>query len=1105
MVCQVDSSASSPEPEARTLVSTPARIPFASYQRAESSSWHLGPLTGKQSWSSPAFLKRKHVEANPLFDSALDPSFDEATVTDDRSKKAKLGRLSDQWRFVDRAPSPEKMADGAHEAAFIDEPSAPAESPTAALKEIRSLVAQSSQSPPYAAAVRSGVSPVLTGLLPEAQDHAPPAMAAEARESPTVSIVAPEKSAAASPLPVTLASTLPATGPLASASLAPIHLDSSQFFSQSERPYQDPYIPMEIARQVDPSGTDFTAPLAFVDWQLPSPQSLSGFFNKNTEAFPEQSQRDIAVSEVQYPVLPDANVEGIIPNFNPSTDLQASQPHGLDFGHIPTQGRAPGFALPDSRPGALSRPEAEPLAESDIVSTSSSFIVDRAARTQSAVREEVTVSIDLERSQGQDPSALQEVSSFTQSGKVYRAAGQYQSDENHNDALQPASQPDALGDSDQESRHEPAELGQGTVNIAFSDQNLTENEELETTSEIAEPSHSFSANQAKPTEVIEIESDEDTESSASDESEDGVVDVSQYAESQAGEEDFVGGVEEVGEEKDGLEDQKVSVYDGSSEIGKSELSGHEIEVQKTRIGATNREHQEIDGDEPAVSAQAVETRFALAENEDRIQEAHTNLNSTSRRSERISILLTPRHSGLEEAGTRAVPPPDSPVIRREDQPKPITDNHPVQLETPRATQIDDPVFEYPDVLETGTNDQEVDGPEELEVVQANKETLSQQSESSPVQSQSPVQSLQSPPVDKLPAPTSRMGSISSTGPSNDSQSPEEPRSPLSPDKPDAPQLPAASQRSSASPSLQPAAVAALAPAAPATPEHPVTRASPTPKPASAPAPKSSPPTLPRASASPTTRGIRTSTSYYAPLAALAEHFARTTDVLAVAVHATAPQRAPRGPRDHHCALYLLDPGLVAGAPADPSAVAARVFRRQRSVLPEVRPGDVVLLRDFKVVAQGGRMGLLSTKASAWAVFLDGAVGDDGLADMRGPPVEFGDEELVVVNELREWWDGLDAGLRERLVARIVKGQTGEGTRKEVPSNLRQEKVKGKENQAAAEEASAEAEGLASPVTELEHRLRNGTVYTDRPQSSNGEKKLSIHELRDGRTYRDRAR
>lgn len=178
-------------------------------------------------------------------------------------------------------------------------------------------------------------------------------------------------------------------------------------------------------------------------------------------------------------------------------------------------------------------------------------------------------------------------------------------------------------------------------------------------------------------------------------------------------------------------------------------------------------------------------------------------------------------------------------------------------------------------------------------------------------------------------------------------------------------------------------------------------------------------------------GIVTSTGYYTPLPRLEEHLnsssqqgsnANTVDVLAVVVNSTKPpERAKGGPRDYYTIFRIAEPSTTSQ-----SSVRVEVFRPWKAKLPVAEVGDVVLLRDFTVKSRQRQPYLLSTDTSAWCVWRHGStqatqsfVDQPGWAlqrssgassshssvreEVKGPPVELGDDERKHAKVLRESW------------------------------------------------------------------------------------------------------
>ena len=175
-------------------------------------------------------------------------------------------------------------------------------------------------------------------------------------------------------------------------------------------------------------------------------------------------------------------------------------------------------------------------------------------------------------------------------------------------------------------------------------------------------------------------------------------------------------------------------------------------------------------------------------------------------------------------------------------------------------------------------------------------------------------------------------------------------------------------------------------------------------------------------------GVLTSTTYFTPLSNLNSRVNMSSqdvlgggafDILAVVTEETrAPTRAKRGPRDFHTIFWIADTTLDSH-----DSIRVQVFRPWKAVLPVAEAGDVILLRSFAVKSRKHQPYLLSTDASAWCVWrftaaekadqnaekpvwarlhIEGSPGQSR-EEVKGPPVEFGDEERQCAIALRDWW------------------------------------------------------------------------------------------------------
>lgn len=175
-------------------------------------------------------------------------------------------------------------------------------------------------------------------------------------------------------------------------------------------------------------------------------------------------------------------------------------------------------------------------------------------------------------------------------------------------------------------------------------------------------------------------------------------------------------------------------------------------------------------------------------------------------------------------------------------------------------------------------------------------------------------------------------------------------------------------------------------------------------------------------------GLITAHTYFTPLTKLEElvnassQVSRPLDVIAVVTDSTrGPTRAKAGPRDYFTFFHISDTGLSV---TDSKGVRVEVFRPWLATLPIAAVGDVVLLRGFSVGSRKRQAYLLSTDVSAWCVW---RFDDSGAREeIKGPPVELGDQERERVRELRAWWQAVGASGQRADVPRASSEEGQEG-------------------------------------------------------------------------------
>ncbi|ORY78947.1 hypothetical protein BCR37DRAFT_381813 [Protomyces lactucae-debilis] len=99
-----------------------------------------------------------------------------------------------------------------------------------------------------------------------------------------------------------------------------------------------------------------------------------------------------------------------------------------------------------------------------------------------------------------------------------------------------------------------------------------------------------------------------------------------------------------------------------------------------------------------------------------------------------------------------------------------------------------------------------------------------------------------------------------------------------------------------------------------------------------------------------------------------------------------------------------------------------IFRPFKTALPSVNPGDVLVLREFRMETIGEEPYLRSKDSSSWAVVSfpvyaysaaalkhaspedDAALAAQAEVAVSGPPIEYSDEELVHAMRLKRWYE-----------------------------------------------------------------------------------------------------
>jgi hypothetical protein len=236
-------------------------------------------------------------------------------------------------------------------------------------------------------------------------------------------------------------------------------------------------------------------------------------------------------------------------------------------------------------------------------------------------------------------------------------------------------------------------------------------------------------------------------------------------------------------------------------------------------------------------------------------------------------------------------------------------------------------------------------------------------------------------------------------------------------------------------------------------------------------------------------GLRSKLSYFAPLATLIDHYNALIDTISIVSEVQLATKAASGKKDFILTLQLTDPSMAG------TALYAQILRPYKSALPSLQEGDAVLLRNFRVKSFGHSVVLVSDSTSAWAVY--SASSEE--PDVTGPPIEVGGEEKTFATDLRQWYlEGGIAMVADNQLQASIDRESREGT----PDSSVAQSDAGDLDMALREVRGDTSSSRGSRRRKSHrritiHELRDGRRYTE-VGSSPGEG--SIHELRDGTVY-----
>jgi hypothetical protein len=207
------------------------------------------------------------------------------------------------------------------------------------------------------------------------------------------------------------------------------------------------------------------------------------------------------------------------------------------------------------------------------------------------------------------------------------------------------------------------------------------------------------------------------------------------------------------------------------------------------------------------------------------------------------------------------------------------------------------------------------------------------------------------------------------------------------------------------------------------------------------------------------------------------------DIIAIAVEVSSMKRAISGSMEYYLSLRVTD-ATMAG-----TTVAVHIFNPDKASIPVVNEEDVIVLRNFKIQSFDHSTAALSGDRSAWAIFSAG----ENEPTATGPPVGLGDDEYEYVKELRHWYY---KGGSAMAADYMLQASIGQEQKEYSPSSVASSDV-GSRGSVPPGSSQRRLRRKKSHRRITIHELRDGRRYTEIGSSGGNE---SIHELRDGTLY-----
>lgn len=213
--------------------------------------------------------------------------------------------------------------------------------------------------------------------------------------------------------------------------------------------------------------------------------------------------------------------------------------------------------------------------------------------------------------------------------------------------------------------------------------------------------------------------------------------------------------------------------------------------------------------------------------------------------------------------------------------------------------------------------------------------------------------------------------------------------------------------------------------------------------------------------------LRTKAAGSTPLATLIDNVDSLTDTISVVWEVSPTIQSASEPKDQILTAQVTDPSMAG------TSLRVQITRPLNQTLPRLNEGDALLLRNFKVQDLNGSPMLANGDTSSWTVFRDS---EDSI-QVDGPPAEYNAEERDYATGIRRWYHEAGAAMAaDNQLQASIEVASMEGT-------------------PVSSVAVSDDESLGSPIPGS-----SPSVAKRKRRKRRSHRKITIHELRDGRRY-----